>query len=95
MNDVSNAEPSLAIQMFTFMIRPILKPSLSFVVATYPTATLGGENLYPVVWEVVETLELHEFHIVHSPAMELVQIGNSTNFLGKQESHTKHKPLFG
>ena len=83
MNDVSNAEPSLAIQMLTFMIRPILKPSLSFVVATYPTAALGGESLYPVVWEVVETLELHEFHIVHSPVMELIQIGNSTNLAGQ------------
>ena len=31
MNDVSNAEPALAEQMLAFMIRPVLKPSLSFV----------------------------------------------------------------
>ena len=51
--------PALAEQMLVFMVRPIFKPSFSFPVAMYPSTALKGEKLYPVVWEVIEALELH------------------------------------
>ena len=51
--------PKLAEQMLVFMVRPLLKPSYTFPVAQYPSTALTGEKLYPLVWNVVETLELY------------------------------------
>ena len=55
---------SLAKKMLVFMIRPVFKPSLSFPVAAYPTVDLTGSQLFPVIWEVIEALELDNFPVV-------------------------------
>lgn len=46
------------------MIRPIFRPSLAFTVAAYPTTQLTGSKLYPVVWNVIEALELDDLSVV-------------------------------
>ena len=50
------------------MIRPVFKPSLAFTVAAYPTTKLTGSKLFPVVWSVIESLELNDFLIVAATA---------------------------
>ena len=42
--------PQLAKNMLAFMIRPIFRPSLAFMVAAFPTIQLTGCKLYPIVW---------------------------------------------
>ncbi len=49
--------------MLVFMVRAIFKPSFTFPVAQYPTSTLSAEELYPLVWGVVESLELNELEV--------------------------------
>ena len=44
--------------MLAFMIRPIFRPSLAF-----PTIQLTGCKLYPIVWNVVESLELSDLAV--------------------------------
>ena len=70
----SNEVPTLSDQMLVFMIGPIFKPSFSFPVAMYPSTNLTGEKLYPIVFEVVEALELHGI-----PVVSLTSDGNSPN----------------
>ena len=48
-------DPMVAEQTLVFMVQSIFK---LFPAAMYPSANLNGERLYPVVWEVVEELEL-------------------------------------
>lgn len=45
----SNEVPTLSDQMLVFMVRPIFKPSFSFPVAMYPSTSLTGERLYPII----------------------------------------------
>ena len=56
--------PFLAKKMLAFMIRPVFKPSISFPVASFPTTDLKGGQLFPMVGEVIEALELNNFPIV-------------------------------
>ena len=70
----SNATPKLAEQMLTFMIRPIFRPSLSFMVASYASLCLSGEKLYAPVWEVIEALEFSGL-----PVVSLTSDGASPN----------------
>ena len=56
------------------MLRHISKPSMSFPVAVYSSASVSGEKLYPLVFEVVEALELHGF-----PVVSINSDGNSPN----------------
>ena len=70
----SNDVPTLSDQMLVFMVRPIFKPSFSFPVAMYPGTNLTGEKLYPIVFEVIEALELHGI-----PVASLTSDGNSPN----------------
>ena len=53
--------PQLAKNMLAFMIRPIFRPSLPFMVAAFPTI---GCKLNPIVWNVVESLELSDLAVV-------------------------------
>ena len=65
---------SMAEEVLVFMLRHISKPSTSFPVAMYPSVALSGEKLYPLVFEVIETLELHGF-----PIVSITSDGNSPN----------------
>ena len=62
--DNSPPLPSLAKKMLAFMIMPVFKPSLSFPVAAFSTTDLKGGRLFPMVWEVIEALELDNFPII-------------------------------
>lgn len=64
MNDDSSEVPELASNMFVLMVRCIMKPSFAFPIAQYPTSSLSGAKLYPLVWDVIELLELNQFHVV-------------------------------
>lgn len=44
--------------------RPVLKPSLSFPIAMYPSSCITGEKLFPVVWEVIETLDINFLPVI-------------------------------
>ena len=56
--------PPLAKKMLAFMIRPVHRPSFGFIVATFPTSDISGSQLFPVIWEVIEALELSSFSII-------------------------------
>ena len=73
-NATASATPALVEQTLVLMIWAIFKPSFSFLVAMYPSGALTGENLYPVVWEVIKALELHSI-----PILSLTSDGNSPN----------------
>ena len=69
-----NTMPPLANQVLVFMIRHIFKPLVFFPVAMYPSNSLSGENLYPMVFDVTEALELQGF-----PVVSITSDGNSPN----------------
>ena len=56
--------PALADHMLVLIARAIFKPSFTFPVAQYPTSSLTAEELYPLVWNTVEVLELNEFEVL-------------------------------
>ena len=60
----SDQSPQLAKNMLAFMIRPIFRPSLAFMVASFPTVHLTGYKLFPMVWDVIESLELSDLPVV-------------------------------
>lgn len=72
--DSVHATPKLADHVLQFMVRHILKPSTFFPVAMFPCTSLSGEKLYPMVYDVVEALELEGF-----PVVSITSDGNSPN----------------
>lgn len=70
----SDATPKLAEHMLAFMIRPIFRPSLSFMVASNASLCLSGEKLYAPVWEAIEALECSGL-----PVVSLTSDGTSPN----------------
>ena len=46
--------PLLAKNMLAFMIRPIFRTSLAFMIAAFTTFQLTGQKLFPMVWNVIE-----------------------------------------
>ena len=66
--------PKLAEQMLVFMVRPIFKPSLTFMIASYASTNLSGEKLYVPVWEIVEALEYNKM-----PVLSLTSDGAAPN----------------
>ena len=56
--------PQLAKNMLAFMIRPIFCPSLVFMIAAFPTVQLTGYKLFPLVWNVIESLELSDLPVI-------------------------------
>lgn len=64
----------LAKKMLAFMVRPIFKPSIAFTIAAFPTRDLSRSQLFPLVWEVVESLEFSGF-----PVVAIVADGASPN----------------
>ena len=53
----------LAESMLVLMARLLRRPSFSFPVAQYPTSSLSGDKLYPIVWDVIEALELNDLQV--------------------------------
>lgn len=47
----------LAGSMLVLMVRLLRRPSFAFPVAQYPTSSLSGEKLYPILWDVIEALD--------------------------------------
>jgi len=74
LNGKKVTQKKIAEEILVFMLRDISRPSTSFPVAMYPSVSLSGEKLYPLVFEVVEALELHGFSIV-----SITSDGNSPN----------------
>ena len=70
----SSTSKRLAEKVLVFMVRHISKPFMPFPVAMYSSASVSGAKLYPVVFEVVEALELHGFSVV-----SITSDGNSPN----------------
>ena len=58
--NLPSKQPELADSMLVLMVRPIFKPSFTFPVAQYPITALSGEKPYPIVWDVIEALELND-----------------------------------
>jgi len=57
-------KPELAESMLVVMVRLLQKPSFTFPAAQYPTSSLSGAKIYPIVWDVVEALELNEIQVL-------------------------------
>ena len=55
--------PKLATHMLTFMVRGLLS-SLNFPYASFPCSSLGGDQLYSIVWGAVRRLEACGFRVV-------------------------------
>ena len=51
--------PQLADNMLVIMARQLRKPSFTFPIAQYPTASVSGSQLYPMVWDVIDALEMN------------------------------------
>ena len=56
--------PQLAKNMLAFMIKPVFRPSLAFMIAAFPTVQSTGQKLFPVVWNVIKSLELSDQPVV-------------------------------
>ena len=95
-----NPTPKLAEQMLTFMIRPIFRPSLSFMVASYASLCLTGEKLYAPVWEVVEALEFSGLPVVSltsdgaSPNRRFYKLCNNQNKTHKTRNPFADRDLY-
>ena len=50
--------------MLVFMVQALQKPSFAFPVAQFLTKKVSGGMLYPLVWEVLDALELHGLQIL-------------------------------
>ena len=95
--DSVHATPKLADHVLQFMVRHILKPSTFFPVAMFPCTSLSGEKLYPMVYDVIEALELEGFTVV-----SITSDGNSPNrrfyricHLSKERPNTQNiKPIW-
>ena len=59
-----NLAPELASHMLVVMVRAIQKPSFTYPVAQFPSANLTGSQPYPLLWNVIEALELNDIHVV-------------------------------
>lgn len=64
----------LASHMLVFMVRPVFQPSLCFTIAMYPSSNITGDKLYPIVWEVIESLEMNLL-----PVISVTSDGASSN----------------
>ena len=58
---------SVATHMLVFMVRGIFI-RLNFPYAQYPTHDLSGSVLFPIVWEVIRSLEIAGFKVTADKA---------------------------
>lgn len=70
----SDQPPKLASHMLVFMVRPVFQSSLCFTIAMYPSGSITGDKLYPIVWEVIESLEMNLL-----PVISVTSDGASSN----------------
>lgn len=61
--ETAHTHTEMASSMLVVMVRSIMKPSFSFPIAQYPTATLSGQKLYPLAWEVIEAVEINRLQV--------------------------------
>ena len=73
-NGSVSTTPKLSDQVLAFTIRHIFKPSPFSPMAMYPSSCLSGERLYPMVFDVIEALEVQGF-----PVVSITSDGNSPN----------------
>ena len=62
-NQLSNNLPPVATHLLTIMVRG-LYTSCKFPYAHFPTDSLTGDQIFPIVWEAVERLERMGFKVV-------------------------------
>ena len=55
--------PEVATHLLTFMVRGLLT-SVKFPYAHFPTDSLTGDQLFPIVWEAIERLERIGFKVI-------------------------------
>ena len=60
---VTAEPPELAQSMLVLMARRVIKPSCTYPVAQYPTSSISGEKLYPMVWDAIEAMEMNQFQV--------------------------------
>ena len=60
----SSQQPELAGSMLVLMVRLLRRPSFTFPVAQYPTSSLSGPKLYPILWDPIEALEINGLSVM-------------------------------
>lgn len=61
---VEKSSHDLAGSMLVLMVRLLHRPSFTFPVAQHPTSSLSGDKLYPIVWDVIEALEMNDIQVM-------------------------------
>lgn len=66
----------LATHMLVFMVRALIKPSITIPVAQFPTSNLTGKKLFPMVMDTIEGMELSDLHVISvmEPVLTVVSI---------------------
>lgn len=59
-DDTTPKQPKLADSMLVMIVRTIFNP---FPIAQYPTTSLSGEKMYPIMWDVIESLEINDIQV--------------------------------
>ncbi len=54
----------MAGSVLVLMVRLLRRPSFTFPVAQYPTSHLSGARLYPILWDVIEALEINNLKVM-------------------------------
>ena len=58
-------KPELAGSMLVLMVRMLKRPSFTFPIAQYPTSSLSGKKIYPIMWnEAIEALEINDLKVM-------------------------------
>lgn len=62
-SQTANNRPPIATHLLTFMVRGLFT-SCKFPYAHFPTDSLTGDQMFPIVWEAIERLERIGFKVV-------------------------------
>ena len=79
--------PELAGSMLVFMARLLHRPSFTFPVAQYATCSLSGAKLYPMVWDVLEALEMNGLKVM-SISCDGLSANRKFFGIGRDPEHT-------
>ena len=74
-NQSSNNLPPVASHLLTMMVRGLFT-NYKVPYAHFPTDSLTGDQLFPIVWEAVERLERKGFKVIAIKLMGQAQTGN-------------------
>ena len=83
--------PQLADHMLSFTIRPVYKPSRSYMIASYASLDLCGHNSYAIVWEVIEALEVNGIPILSITCDRISTNKKSFKICRSSKEHLTHK----